>query len=56
MTTVVLDDLTNSQRPNFETDFENLFLCGDWTNTGLPATIESAAISSSEIIKKIINN
>ncbi|MCH8092407.1 MAG: FAD-dependent oxidoreductase, partial [Proteobacteria bacterium] len=24
------------------TEFTNLFLAGDWTNTGLPATIEGA--------------
>jgi squalene-associated FAD-dependent desaturase len=29
-------------RPEAKTTFTNLFLAGDWTNTGLPATIESA--------------
>lgn len=29
-------------RPNPNTRYGNLFLAGDWTNTGLPATIESA--------------
>ncbi len=32
-------------RPSFRTDLENLFLAGDWTNTGLPATIEGAVRS-----------
>jgi uncharacterized protein with NAD-binding domain and iron-sulfur cluster len=32
-------------RPPTETEFENLFLAGDWTATGLPATIEGAVIS-----------
>lgn len=29
-------------RPPAETRFRNLFLAGDWTATGLPATIEGA--------------
>ena len=29
-------------RPNSYTKWENLPLAGDWLNTGLPATIESA--------------
>ncbi len=29
-------------RPGPNTRFTNLLLAGDWTNTGLPATIESA--------------
>jgi hydroxysqualene dehydroxylase len=43
---------TFSQRPDVEsvrppcnTSMENLFLAGDWTNTGYPATIEGAVIS-----------
>lgn len=32
-------------RPIQKTPIENLYLAGDWTNTTLPATIESAAIS-----------
>lgn len=29
----------------FQTPIKNFFLCGDWTRTGLPATIESAVLS-----------
>jgi uncharacterized protein with NAD-binding domain and iron-sulfur cluster len=33
------------RRPPAETAFDNLFLAGDWTATGLPPTIESAVQS-----------
>ncbi|MBI3610999.1 MAG: FAD-dependent oxidoreductase [Nitrospirae bacterium] len=32
-------------RPTQETPYENFFLAGDWTRTGLPATIEGAVTS-----------
>jgi squalene-associated FAD-dependent desaturase len=32
----------NAKRPQAETQWENLFLAGDWTATGLPATLEGA--------------
>ncbi len=32
----------DARRPDARTKFANLVLAGDWTNTGLPATIESA--------------
>jgi hypothetical protein len=35
----------NALRPAAETNWANLFLAGDWTATGLPATIESAVRS-----------
>lgn len=35
----------NARRPAAETAWDNLFLAGDWTQTGLPATIESAVRS-----------
>jgi hydroxysqualene dehydroxylase len=35
----------NALRPPAETRWNNLFLAGDWTATGLPATIESAVRS-----------
>ena len=34
-----------ARRPPAETAYRNLFLAGDWTATGLPATIESAVLS-----------
>lgn len=35
----------NARRPSAATRWRNLFLAGDWTATGLPATLESAARS-----------
>ncbi len=32
----------NARRPGARTRWSNLFLAGDWTDTGLPATIEGA--------------
>jgi len=34
-----------AQRPNTRTHLNNLYLAGDWTDTGLPATLESAVKS-----------
>ncbi|MFO1518267.1 MAG: hydroxysqualene dehydroxylase HpnE [bacterium] len=41
-------------RPKTETPFSNLFLAGDWTATGLPATMEGAVKSGHEAAKKIL--
>ncbi|HLI99448.1 MAG TPA: hydroxysqualene dehydroxylase HpnE [Bradyrhizobium sp.] len=35
----------NALRPSASTAFKNLFLAGDWTDTGLPATIEGSVRS-----------
>ena len=42
-----------SRRASARTEIKNLYLAGDWTNTGLPATIEGA-IRSGEIAAKSI--
>jgi len=41
-------------RPGPQTSFDNLFLAGDWTATGLPATIESAVLSGKNAAKAIL--
>ncbi|MCU0343415.1 MAG: hydroxysqualene dehydroxylase HpnE [Ignavibacterium sp.] len=43
--TFVPDINSLSKRPNSKTEIKNLFLAGDWINTGLPSTIESAVKS-----------
>lgn len=46
----------NARRPGPRTRWSNLFLAGDWTDTGLPATIEGAirsGQSAAEWIRKI---
>lgn len=43
----------NLNRPSQKTPIQNLFLAGDWTNTGLPATIEGAVISGYQCAERI---
>jgi uncharacterized protein with NAD-binding domain and iron-sulfur cluster len=42
-------------RPSQRTQFQNFFLAGDWTDTGLPATIEGAVWSGQECAQIILN-
>ncbi len=41
------------KRPAQETQIKNLILAGDWVNTGLPSTIESA-VKSGRIAADIV--
>lgn len=41
-------------RPSHETSIRNLYLAGDWTDTGLPATIEGAVISGQKCADSIV--
>jgi uncharacterized protein with NAD-binding domain and iron-sulfur cluster len=43
--TLSLTPAADAVRPGVETPVANLFLAGDWIQTHLPATIESAVIS-----------
>lgn len=42
-------------RYNAKTKIKNLFLAGDWTNTGLPSTIESAVRSGRKAAELVLN-
>lgn len=54
--TALIDAETHSIRPKSETPLENLFIAGDWTDTGLPATLESAAQSGETAAKAVSAN
>lgn len=57
--TLKIDKTVEKLRPNNNTNFSNLFIAGDWTNTELPATIESAALSgkkSAIFVENYLNN
>lgn len=41
------------KHPSVKTKLENVFLAGDWTNTGLPATIEGAIKSGNTAAKEV---
>ena len=43
-------------RPGFATKFDNLWLAGDWTRTGLPATIEGSLQSGFRAAKAALEN
>ena len=43
--TISQDPDTIRMRPGTRTPFANMYLAGDWTDTGLPATIEGAILS-----------
>ncbi len=45
-----------NRRPQTVTQIENFFLSGDWTDTGLPSTIESAVKSGKTAAEKIIKH
>jgi hypothetical protein len=43
----------NAKRPPAQTRWRNLFLAGDWTATGLPATIEGAIRSGNSAARRV---
>lgn len=52
--TFVPDKESLNARPAHTTKYKNFFICGDWTDTNLPATIEGAVLSSRKCINEII--
>lgn len=53
--TFIPDKESIKYRPKQKTYLSNFFIAGDWTDTGLPATIESA-ITSAKICSEEITN
>jgi squalene-associated FAD-dependent desaturase len=45
----------NALRPGASTAYKNLFLAGDWTDTGLPATIEGSVRSGDRAADLVLN-
>lgn len=43
---------TSQYRPTTQTPWHNFYLAGDWTRTGLPATLEGAALSGVQAAQK----
>ncbi len=51
--TFVWSGETERLRPPCQTPYPNVFLAGDWTNTGLPATLEGACLSGRRAAEKV---
>jgi hydroxysqualene dehydroxylase len=49
--TMVASPRQDAKRPGQKTRWRNFFLAGDWTQTGLPATIEGAILSGERAAK-----
>lgn len=52
--TFIPDNESGKYRLPMETEYENLFLAGDWTDTGYPATIEGAITSGKKCAVRIL--
>jgi len=54
--TITISPELEKRRPESETNKSRFLLAGDWTNTGLPATIEGAALSGKLAAERVITN
>ena len=55
--TIKQDTINNNKRPySAVTDFDNMFICGDWTMKNYPCCIESAIMSAIRACKKCLQN
>jgi uncharacterized protein with NAD-binding domain and iron-sulfur cluster len=52
--TPILDPEGASTRPGPRSPLRNLYLTGDWTDTGLPPTLEGAAESAQRAVDAIV--
>jgi uncharacterized protein with NAD-binding domain and iron-sulfur cluster len=52
--TIVQDPDTESLREKISSNLQNILIAGDWTNTGLPATIEGAIKSGKDAAGQIL--
>lgn len=52
--TVSVTPATERLRPSAVTNLDNLFLAGDWIDTGLPPTIESAVTSGEQAARLVL--
>lgn len=52
--TFATDPESDRKRPPIATTIPNLFLAGDWVQTGLPATIESAVVAGNSAAAAVI--
>ncbi|GAB4176515.1 MAG: hydroxysqualene dehydroxylase HpnE [Calditrichia bacterium] len=53
--TPVSNSFNEKRRLNYKAPVKNLFIAGDWSNTGLPYTMESAILSGFRVADEIIS-
>ena len=53
--TIISSSISAEQRKKLNHNFSNLFIAGDWVNTGLPSTIESSIKSGKKISELILS-